>query len=344
MRHTEDTGGSSCCGPGGRTPGGTPPGRDGVDADLAAGRSGGAATHSAAPPGPRGVPASADGLRLVPLPGGRFRMGAAGPDTNPGDGEGPVRDVRLSPFAIAAHPVTVGQWARFAAETGYRTGAERYGWSFVFAAFLPAALRRGAQRPAHTPWWCRVDGATWFAPEGPGSDVADRQDHPVVHVDHDDARAYCRWAGLRLPTEAEWEYAARGGLDQSRYAWGDELTPGGVHRCNIWQGRFPGHNTAEDGYAGTCPVEAFPPNGYGLFGVAGNVWEWCADRWGTSHPIDPVALTDPTGPRSGTSRVMRGGSYLCHDSYCNRYRVGARTNNDPDSSSGNVGFRCAADA
>jgi formylglycine-generating enzyme required for sulfatase activity len=171
-----------------------------------------------------------------------------------------------------------------------------------------------------------VHGAEWAHPEGPQSSARDRLDHPVVHVSHADALAYCEWAGLRLPTEAEWEFAARGGLVQARYPWGNELTPGGEHRANIWQGTFPAHNTLEDGYLGTAPVDAFAPNGYGLHNTSGNVWERCAD---------------PFDPRPGTY-AMRGGSYLCHDSYCNRYRVAARTGDTPDSSSGNAGFRCAA--
>ena len=273
---------------------------------------------------------------LVSLAGGTFLMGSEDADANPGDGEGPVRPVTVAPFRVAATTVTTAQFADFVDDTGYLTGAERYGWSFVFAAFLPPHLRRGAQRPSAAPWWCRVEGASWQRPEGPGSDCQDRLDHPVVHVDHGDALAYCAWAGLRLPTEAEWEHAARGGLEQARFAWGDELLPGGEHQCNIWQGRFPTHNTQDDGYAGTAPAKSFRPNGFGLYNVAGNVWEWCSDVW--SVPGRP-APSVPDAPR-----VMRGGSYLCHDSYCNRYRVAARTSNDPGSSSGNVGFRCAADA
>lgn len=276
------------------------------------------------------------------LPGGTFHMGTSDADGFSEDGEGPVRKVTVASFRIDAHAVTNARFARFVEATGHRTEAERFGWSYVFAGFLPAALRRGAARPPQTPWWCGVQGAVWHAPEGPGSSVTDRTDHPVVHVSWNDAAAYCRWAGARLPSEAEWEYAARGGLEQRRYPWGDELTPGGEHRCNIWQGSFPTRNTADDGYRGTAPVDAYEPNGYGLYNTSGNVWEWCADRWGTRHSERPRA--NPKGPSQGSSRVMRGGSYLCHHSYCNRYRVAARTANTADSSTGNLGFRCAWDA
>lgn len=290
-------------------------------------------SNTPVPPSDEGAPQPDKGV-VVSLPGGEFRMGSTDADINAGDGESPVRLQRVEPFDISAHTVSAGQFANFVAATGYITEAERFSWSFVFGSFLSPALRAGSPYPPQTPWWSAVSGATWRAPEGPGSSVIERQNHPVVHVSWADAQAYATWVGGRLPTEVEWEYAARGGLDQARYAWGDELTPGGVHQCNIWQGTFPSHNTQDDGFVGTCPVDGFAPNGFGLFNVAGNVWEMCADVWKTEPRT--AAATAPEAPR-----VMRGGSYLCHDSYCNRYRVAARTANTPDSSSGNMGFRIA---
>ncbi|WP_277602158.1 formylglycine-generating enzyme family protein [Nocardioides turkmenicus] len=281
---------------------------------------------------------------MVRLPGGEFLMGTEDAEGFPGDGEGPVRPVRLKPFLMDAYAVSNDEFARFVADTGHVTDAERFGWSYVFAGFLPAAVRRDARRLEHTPWWCGVQGAAWNRPEGPDSTLQDRGNHPVVHVSWNDAAAYAAWAGKRLPTEAEWEYAARGGLEQKRYPWGDELDPDGDYRCNIWRGTFPTKNTAADGYRGTAPVDAFEPNEYGLFNTSGNVWEWCADWWTIEHPvIYPTAcpLADPTGPATGTAKVIRGGSHMCHRSYCNRYRVAARTATTPDSTSGHTGFRCA---
>ncbi|WP_439098542.1 formylglycine-generating enzyme family protein [Amycolatopsis vastitatis] len=277
----------------------------------------------------REVPAhhTGDLTGLVVLPGGTFRMGTDDAEGFPEDREGPVREVAVAPFAIDPHCVSNARFAEFVTATGYRTDAESFGWTYVFAKFLPGALRKRSPRPERAPWWCGVEGAYWRAPEGPASSLDERWNHPVVHVSWNDAQAYCAWAGRRLPTEVEWEYAARGGLDQARYPWGDELTPGGEHRCNIWQGRFPVHNTAEDGHVGTAPVDAFPTNGFGLHNTSGNVWEWCAGWFDHTR----------------TARPMRGGSYLCHDSYCNRYRVAARTANSADSTSGNTGFRAAAD-
>ena len=279
---------------------------------------------------------------MVLLDGGTFLMGADDEVGFPDDGEGPVREVTLSPFYIDKHAVSNARFRRFVEATGYRTEAERFGWSFVFSKYVPKILvKRGrARRVPGLDWWLGVDGANWNHPEGPGSDVRNRMEHPVVHISWTDATAYSEWARVRLPTEAEWEYAARGGLVQKRYAWGDDLTPNGKHMCNIWQGKFPDYDSADDGFAGTSPVAAFPANGYGLHGVAGNVWEWCADwfsprhRWRSAGP-------NPVGPATGSARVMRGGSHLCHSSYCNRYRVAARTSNTPESSTTNLGFRCA---
>jgi formylglycine-generating enzyme required for sulfatase activity len=279
---------------------------------------------------------STDGLVL--LPGGAFLMGTDDDVGYPADGEGPIRRVTVRPFWIDPFAVTTERFARFVENTGYLTDAERYGWSFVFGGFLPDDFpeTRGV---AAAPWWRQVFGADWRHPEGPQSGIETRMDHPVVHVSWQDAMAYCSWAGLRLPTEAEWEYAARGGLEGKRYPWGEELTPGGEHRCNVWQGTFPSHDTAEDGYAGTAPVDAFPPNGYGLHNMTGNAWEWCADWFTAGHEGRPQV--DPRGPASGTERVIRGGSYLCHESYCFRYRVSARSSNTPISTTGHMGFRVA---
>ncbi len=278
------------------------------------------------------------------IPGGAFLMGADDDEGFPADGEGPAREVRLSPFLMDRTAVTNAQFGRFVRATRYRTEAERFGWSFVFQSFVPKRIARTIdQAVAGAEWWWRVDGASWRNPEGPGSGIGRRMDHPAVHVSWNDAQAYCRWAGRRLPTEAEWEMAARGGLSGKRYAWGDDLTPNGKHMCNIWQGEFPNRNTMEDGYAGCAPAKSFPPNGFGLYNMAGNVWEWQADWFSPTRPSNGVE-TDPKGPRFGSGRVIRGGSYLCHESYCNRYRAAARSSNTPDSSTGNLGFRCAMDA
>jgi formylglycine-generating enzyme required for sulfatase activity len=279
---------------------------------------------------------------MAALAGGTFLMGSEDSAGYAADGEGPVRSVSLRPFLIDTTAVSNARYESFVVATSYATDAERHGWSFVFAGLLPYAFP-DTSGAAAAPWWRQVFGADWRRPEGPQSSIAGREDHPVVHISWHDAMAYCSWAGLRLPTEAEWEYAARGGLEQKRYPWGDELTPDGEHRCNVWQGEFPRLNTLGDSYYGTAPAQAFPPNGYGLYNVSGNVWEWCADRFSPNFHIDGPR-TDPQGPAEGEHRVIRGGSYLCHESYCFRYRVAARSGNTPDSSTGNMGFRCALDA
>ena len=280
--------------------------------------------------------------RMVSLPGGSFLMGTDYPEAFPNDGEGPVREIILEPFAIDRYPVTNELFEQFINESGYQTEAERFGWSFVFWSLIPKALLREliADTVAETPWWCAVPGAHWKAPEGTGSNVEMRKNHPVVHVSWHDAQAYCRWSGQRLPTEAEWEYAARGGLVQKIYPWGDKLRPNGEHRCNIWQGDFPRVDTAEDGFSGTCPVDAFPANGYGIYSLSGNAWDWCADWFDSKFHVDGPR-ENPQGPPEGTAKVMKGGSFLCHKSYCNRYRVAARSSVTPDSSTSHLSFRCA---
>ena len=273
------------------------------------------------------------------VPGGTFAMGDPFGDGAPGDGEGPVHEVRLAPYLVDETAVTNVAFARFVKATGYVTEAEQLGVSAVF--HLAVQARRGdvLHRLDTTPWWVAVKGADWRHPAGPLSSIGDLPHHPVVHVTWNDAQAYCRWAGKRLLTEAEWELAARGGLDGRRFPWGDELHDGGAWRLNVWQGDFPVANDLDDGYLTTAPVKSYRPNGYGLFQTVGNVWEWCADWFDpTYYAASPV--DDPRGPRHGHARVMRGGSYLCHDSYCNRYRVAARTGNTPDSASANIGFRC----
>ena len=287
------------------------------------------------------------GEDMVAIEGGAFRMGTDYPEGFPDDGEGPIREVTVDPFYIDAYAVTNDRFQSFVRATKYRTEAEEFGWSYVFRLLLPPYRRREIGGRGETvmglEWWYKVDGADWRHPCGPGSNIRKRMELPVVHVSYRDAQAYAAWAGKRLPTEAEWECAARGGLEQKLYVWGDELTPGGKHMCNIWQGTFPDHNTAEDGYVGPAPVFAFEPNGFGLYNAAGNVWEWCDDWWSAAWHLDGPR-ENPTGPPDGSGRrVMRGGSYLCHRSYCNRYRVAARTSNTPDSSTGNLGFRCVRD-
>jgi sulfatase modifying factor 1 len=278
---------------------------------------------------------------MVQLDGGAFLMGSEDADCVPADGEGPIRKVSLDPFYLDRYPVTNEKFSEFVKATGYATEAERFGWSFVFQGHLREKLEETIH-PPKLRWWCKIDGADWRHPEGPDSSVAGREHYAVVQVSWSDAAEYARWAGKRLPTEAEWEYASRGGLEQKRFPWGDELTPDGRHLCNIWQGNFPDTDLAEDGYSAPAPVDAFPPNGYGFSVITGNTWEWCADWFSPNFHLMGTRI-NPVGPANGTTRAMRGGSYLCHASYCNRYRVAARTQNTPDSATTNIGFRCARD-
>lgn len=278
---------------------------------------------------------------LLPVPAGFFDMGTRKP-RYPDDHEGPQRRVWLDTFRIGRFSVTNALFARFIAESGHVTVAEREGWSYVFHLFLPD-LKNFPNSPQGTPWWRQVHGATWAAPEGPGSDLATRADHPVVHVAWDDAMAFASFCGLRLPTEAEWEKAARGGLRGKKFPWGNVLEPADGHRHNVWQGEFPLQNTGADGHVGTAPVAAYAPNDYGIWNMTGNVWEWCADWFAPPEAARPgKPLRNPQGPNMGEGRVVRGGSYLCHASYCERYHVHSRTRNTPDSSTGHMGFRVAA--
>ena len=313
---------------------------------------------------------------MVWIDGGTFRMGASAADVPLT--ERPQVEVTVDGYWIDTHEVTNEQFAAFVAATGYQTLAERPTDPADLRAQLgdpdihiPAEmLKPGAlvfvppDKPLTDPallsnpdrWWQWVPGANWQHPEGPDSSIDDRERHPVVHVAFADAQAYARWAGKRLPTEAEWEYAARGGLKGARYPWGNEKpNPNGKQSngkvlANIWQGRFPDRNTEADGFARTAPVGSYEPNGYGLYDVGGNVWEWCSDHYnarrfqlrigakGPDKPFDP-AMNVPTAP----SHPLRGGSYLCHVTYCESYRVTARRGLAPDERFGHVGFRCVKD-
>lgn len=276
---------------------------------------------------------------VVAIPGGTVTMGTDTPVFRE-DGEGPARRVTLRPFRIDAHAVSNRRFAAFIAATGYRTEAERYGWSYVFHSFLPPGTQ--APSPEGTPWWRQVQGAHWAAPEGPGSSIADRLDHPATHIAWNDAAAFAAWAGGRLPGEAEWEHAAKGGVDAARFPWGAAEPDDGNALCNIWQGRFPAQNTLSDGFLGTAPVDAFRPNGFGLFNACGNVWEWCADPF-RIRSLSAAAKQRNQAAAAERERVMKGGSYLCHLSYCYRYRIAARSGRSPDTSAGHTGFRLAYD-
>ncbi|XP_068940161.1 formylglycine-generating enzyme isoform X1 [Petaurus breviceps papuanus] len=278
--------------------------------------------------------------QMAHIPAGVFTMGTDDPQIKQ-DGEGPARRVRINSFYMDLYEVSNAEFEKFVNSTGYVTEAEKFGDSFVFDSMLSDQVKKDIhQAVAAAPWWLPVKGANWRHPEGPDSTILHRQDHPVLHVSWNDAVAYCTWAGKRLPTEAEWEYSCRGGLENRLYPWGNKLQPKGQHYANIWQGEFPVSNTGEDGYRGTAPVTAFPPNGYGLYNIVGNAWEWTSDWWTVHHSVDETL--DPKGPPSGSDRVKKGGSYMCHKSYCYRYRCAARSQNTPDSSASNLGFRCAA--
>jgi formylglycine-generating enzyme required for sulfatase activity len=307
------------------------------------------------------------------IPGGSFSMGSTDPLARPD--EAPVHRVRVDSFWIDTTEVTNAQFKAFVDATGYQTIAERpVDWEEIRQQLPPGTPKPPEENlqpgslvftpPDHPVdlrrfdlWWTWTTGACWKHPEGPGSTIDDRMDHPVVHIAWDDANAYAKWAGKRLPTEAEWELAARGGLDGNINTWGDE--PIGPSHANTWEGHFPDDNTAEDGHERTAPVKSYPANGFGLYDMAGNVWEWCSDKFRydeysrrvaanpgavVENPGGPDDAVDPRNPRSPISRVHRGGSFLCNDSYCASYRPSARMAAPPDSAMSHLGFRCVSDA
>ncbi len=306
---------------------------------------------------------------MVRIPGGEFQMGTDDPRSMPN--ERPAHRVRVDSFFIDAHDVTNAEFARFVDATHYVTVAERpVDWEELKKQ-LPAdtpkpddsKLQPGSlvfTPPDHAvdfndlaAWWTWTTGANWRHPEGPHSNLDGRENHPVTQIAWDDAVAYAKWAGKRLPTEAEWEFAARGGLVGKRYAWGDEFRPGGKSMANTFTGDFPFKNTAEDGFAGTSPVGSFPANGYGLFDMGGNVWNWCSDLYAADthaqmqeqgvcfNPTGPGATFNPTrAVPTSIERVIKGGSFLCNPSYCESYRPTARRGTPPDTGSAHIGFRC----
>jgi len=277
---------------------------------------------------------------MISVPAGSFVMGTNSDIGFPDDGEGPEKTINLNQFHIDIYSVTNSEFEKFITETKYITEAEQYGWSFVFYKLLSkVTLAKIEYKVTSTPWWCVVKNAYWRRPEGPRSNIKNRGDHPVVHISWNDAVNYCTWANKRLPTEAEWEYAAQGGVENSIYPWGNELIPNNEHQCNIWQGEFPKENSLEDGYLSTAPVNSYKSNGYGLYNIVGNVWEWTQDWFSTSYP-KIRDTNNPLGPGTGESKVIKGGSFLCHKSYCNRYRIAARSSNTTNSSTSNLGFRC----
>lgn len=273
------------------------------------------------------------------IPGGIALVGTNTPQI-PNDGESPTRNVRIRPILMAATTVVNKDFAYFVSETDYVTEAERIGWSFVFHAQVPDNIGSTEHIPG-LDWWRKVHGACWYSPNGPGTETECWPDHPVVHVSWNDARAYAAWVGGRLPTEAEWEHAARGGLGDVQFPWGD-TEPNDVDYapCNIWQGKFPYQNTSLDGYMATAPACSFSPNGFGLYNMVGNVWEW------TSEPYQVRSLKRQVKERLKNMKgykLSKGGSYLCHRSYCYRYRIAAKSGTSPDTSTTNQGFRVVWD-
>jgi sulfatase modifying factor 1 len=306
---------------------------------------------------------------MIRIPGGAFIMGSR--DDSSRANEGPPHEVQVDPFWIDEHPVTNAQFEAFVQATGYRTTAEKAPtWEELQKQLPPGSQKPDASvlvagsmvfTPSDGPvdrrdmrnFWRWIPGATWRHPEGPTSDIKGRMNHPVVQVSWDDAAAYAKWAKKRLPTEAEWEFASRGGEEKQKFPWGNDFRPGGKFMANTWQGEFPYHNTGEDGFIGTSPVKSFPPNGYGLYDMVGNVWQWCNDWYrpdtysqrteqhSCQNPKGPDQSFNPMNPAS-PERVTKGGSFLCHISYCESYRPAARRGTPFDTGMSHIGFRCVS--
>ncbi|WP_244465612.1 formylglycine-generating enzyme family protein [Devosia chinhatensis] len=278
--------------------------------------------------------------RPVFVRGGKTHVGTNSPMLAQ-DGEGPERAIVLADYSLEALTVTNARFADFVAATGYVTEAERFGWSAVFFN-TPERLDAARRAGAGLSWWHRVEGATWNMPEGPGSDIEARMDHPVVQVSWADANAFATWVGGRLPNEAEWEHAARGGAHRQRFPWGDAEPTDETVFCNIWQGNFPTYNSEADGFLRTAPAMSFAPNALGLYNMAGNVWEWTRDPYRIrSNSRRAKARNEQALLHQ--EKVLKGGSFLCHISYCYRYRIAARMALSPDSATSNTGFRIAYD-
>jgi sulfatase modifying factor 1 len=264
------------------------------------------------------------------IPAGEYFIGTKKP-VFVADGEDPERQVSLNAFYIDVHEVSNRRFDDFVKETGHITEAEAFGNSFVLQSLIKNSdvLSQVTQAVVASPWWVPVNGSNWRHPEGDGSSIDGKMEHPVVHVSWNDAVAFCAHAGKRLPTEAEWEVACRGGLRDRLYSWGNKWMPNGQHRANTWQGEFPTRNSGDDGFIGTAPVSAFPPNKYGLKQMIGNVWEWTSDSWSVGGQTNP------------NEKVKKGGSFMCHKDFCYRHRCAARSQNTDDSTASNLGFRCA---
>lgn len=285
--------------------------------------------------------------KMILIPGGEYEIGTNDNIGSFYDLEGPITKIKLDSFYIDETSVTNEEFMEFVKETDYVTEAEKFGWSYVFHIFLTDEIKEKSTSLDGLNWWYAVAGANWKHPEGKGSNILDRLDHPVVHVSRNDALAYCKWANKRLPTEAEWEVAAKGGTDKTKFYWGEELLEDGKHHCNVWQGEFPVSNSKEDGYIGTAPVKTYDTNGYGLYQMIGNVWEWCLNparvplEYFNKHTSKEILKENIK--EDDERYAIKGGSFLCHHTYCKRYRIAARTGNTGQSTTNHMGFRCVKD-